>query len=164
MEGPYGSRINRLLAYVIDSWLIFGSQMLGAKWGQSWIPSETGMLAGFIGSGGLAVFFNYGMLQGVTGASIGKTLMGLQVAQLDGSPIGIFRSLYRTSLYLVSAIPAYFGFLAAIRDPNRLCWHDRIAGTVVIRKGTRYPVCKSQLSQIQDHTLEKSVSPSRKAA
>jgi len=35
MEGPYGSRINRLLAYVIDSWLIFGCQMLGAQWAGS---------------------------------------------------------------------------------------------------------------------------------
>jgi len=107
---------------------------------------------------------NYGMLQGVTGASIGKTLMGLQVARLDGSPIGILRSLYRTSLYLLSAIPVYSGFLAALRDPAGLCWHDRMAGTVVIRKGTRYPVSDSQSSRNQHDSLKKEDSPSRKAA
>ena len=139
MEAPYGSRINRLLAYVIDSWLILGCQLGGAVFGQELLPSEEGSILGFLAAGALVVFLNYGVLQGISGASLGKWTMNLQVVRTDGSPINIAHSSYRTSLYLLSILPAYAGYLVFLWSPARLCWHDRIAGTVVIRKGARYP-------------------------
>ncbi|MDN2672024.1 RDD family protein [Janthinobacterium sp. SUN026] len=39
------------------------------------------------------------------------------------------------SAYL-SALPFYLGFLWVARDPRKQGWHDKIAGTVVIRRKT----------------------------
>ncbi len=66
------------------------------------------------------------LLTGLIGLTIGKRLLGLRVARLDGRPVGLLWSLVRTVL-LVAVVPA----LAWDRDYRGL--HDRAAGTIVIR-------------------------------
>jgi len=66
------------------------------------------------------------LLTALTGLTLGKRLLGIRVARLDGKPVGFGWALVRTLLLLV-VIPALF----SDRDQRGL--HDRAANTVVIR-------------------------------
>ena len=66
------------------------------------------------------------LLTALTGFTLGKRLLGLRVARLDGKPVGFLWSLVRTIL-LITVIPP----LVTDRDLRGL--HDRAANTIVIR-------------------------------
>jgi uncharacterized RDD family membrane protein YckC len=66
------------------------------------------------------------LLTAFTGVTIGKRLLGLRVARLDGRPVGLLWSLVRTLLLLAVVPPLVFD-----RDLRGL--HDRAANTIVIR-------------------------------
>lgn len=66
------------------------------------------------------------LLTGLTGTTIGKRMLGLRVARLDGEPVGLLWSLVRTVLLLV-VVPAL------LWDRDHRGMHDRAANTVVLR-------------------------------
>jgi hypothetical protein len=66
------------------------------------------------------------LLTGLTGFTLGKRLLGVRVARLDGQPVGLVSSLIRTVLLLLIVPP-----LALDRDLRGL--HDKAARTIVIR-------------------------------
>jgi uncharacterized RDD family membrane protein YckC len=66
------------------------------------------------------------LLTALTGVTVGKRLLGMHVARLDGKPVGLGWALVRTVL-LLAVIPALF----TDRDHRGL--HDRAANTVVVR-------------------------------
>jgi uncharacterized RDD family membrane protein YckC len=66
------------------------------------------------------------LLTALTGFTVGKRLVGIRVARLDGQPVGFGRSLVRVLLLLLVVPPLVFD-----RDLRGL--HDRAANTVVIR-------------------------------
>lgn len=80
-----------------------------------------------------ALYFT-SLTAGRRGATLGKRLVGTRVVRLDGGTLGVFASLERFAAY--AAVVGSFGFgLADLwRDPNRRMSHDRVAGTVVLRR------------------------------
>jgi uncharacterized RDD family membrane protein YckC len=66
------------------------------------------------------------VLTALTGLTLGKRLVRIRVARLDGKPVGFVWSLVRT-LLLLTVIPP----LVTDRDLRGL--HDRAANTIVIR-------------------------------
>jgi uncharacterized RDD family membrane protein YckC len=66
------------------------------------------------------------VLTALTGFTLGKRLLGIRVARLDGQPVGLVSSLIRTVLLLLVVPP-----LAMDRDLRGL--HDKAARTIVIR-------------------------------
>ncbi len=147
MELPYGSPGARLGGYLVDAALACVVQVLGGflggilagMMGESKNAAEDGVMLGFVFWAFVWWFLNYGVLQGLGGSTLGKLLAGTRVVNReDGGPVGVARSLGRTVLYLVSALPFYAGFLALFWDQERRCWHDRLCATVVIRKGVAY--------------------------
>jgi len=66
------------------------------------------------------------LLTALTGFTVGKRLLGIRVARLDGRPVGFIWALVRTVL-LLAVVPA----LITDRDLRGL--HDRAANTIVIR-------------------------------
>ena len=66
------------------------------------------------------------VLTALTGVTLGKRLVRIRVARLDGKPVGFVWSLVRT-LLLLTVIPP----LVTDRDLRGL--HDRAANTIVIR-------------------------------
>ncbi len=66
------------------------------------------------------------LLTALTGFTIGKRLLGIRVARLDGQPVGFPRAFIRTVL-LMLVVPA----MMMDRDLRGL--QDKAAGTVVIR-------------------------------
>ncbi len=66
------------------------------------------------------------LLTALTGFTVGKRLLGLRVARLDGRPVGLYRSLVRTVLFLLVVPPL-------VLDGDLRGLHDKAAGTIVIR-------------------------------
>lgn len=82
------------------------------------------------------LFFLYSSISlGSKGRTFGKALLRLRVCRLDGQPVGWARSLGRSVLYTVSALPFGLGFLWLFVDRHRQGWHDKIAETRVVFEG-----------------------------
>ena len=66
------------------------------------------------------------LLTALTGFTVGKRLLGIRVARLDGKPVGFGWSLVRTILLLAVVPPL-------VNDSDLRGLHDRAANTVVVR-------------------------------
>lgn len=66
------------------------------------------------------------LLTALTGFTVGKRLLGIRVARLDGKPVGLGWALVRTILLLAVVPPL-------VNDSDLRGLHDRAANTVVIR-------------------------------
>ena len=67
------------------------------------------------------------------GTTVGGTVLGLKVVRLDGQPLAFIVALVRALAAGFSIIVLFLGFLWIAWDPEKQGWHDRIAGTVVVR-------------------------------
>jgi len=67
------------------------------------------------------------------GTTIGGIVFNLKVARLDGRPVDAATAAVRTLVAFLSVIPAGLGFLWCLWDDERQTWHDKVAGTVVVR-------------------------------
>ena len=52
-----------------------------------------------------------------------------------GQRLRLGQSVVRYVSYILSMLPFFLGFFAVAWSDRRQAWHDRIAGTVVIRPG-----------------------------
>lgn len=69
----------------------------------------------------------------LVGTTPGMRLARLQVRSFDGSPPRLEQFLWRSLGYVVSGLGGLLGFLWALCDADRLCWHDRISQTYLTR-------------------------------
>jgi uncharacterized RDD family membrane protein YckC len=67
------------------------------------------------------------------GATVGDIIMHLRVVRMNGAPLTFGDSLVRVLASLFSIAAVGLGFLWILRDPERQAWHDKIAGTYVVR-------------------------------
>lgn len=64
----------------------------------------------------------------------GKMIFGMRIVDSRTlGPVSSGRLVLRYLAYIISMIPIGLGFLWAAFDTKKQCWHDKIAGTVVIR-------------------------------
>jgi len=72
------------------------------------------------------------------GTTIGGIILGLKVVRLDGQPLTASVALVRALTSFLSALALFIGFFWAGWDRERQSWHDKIAGTTIVRcpKGT----------------------------
>jgi uncharacterized RDD family membrane protein YckC len=66
-------------------------------------------------------------------STIGGIICGLQVVRLDGRPIDWPTAIVRALSCFLSLAVVGLGFLWIAIDSERQAWHDKIAGTVVLR-------------------------------
>jgi uncharacterized RDD family membrane protein YckC len=72
---------------------------------------------------------------GSLGRSPGMWLVGVRVVRAeDGGRLGFRRSLLRAAGYLLDLASCFIGFGWAALDPHRQGWHDKIAGSYVVRR------------------------------
>jgi len=67
------------------------------------------------------------------GTTIGGIVFGIKVVRLDDRPVDWPTAIVRALASFLSLFAAGLGFLWIICDPERQAWHDKIAGTVVVR-------------------------------
>jgi uncharacterized RDD family membrane protein YckC len=73
----------------------------------------------------------------VRGSTIGGIVFDLQVLRHDGRPMDWTTAIVRALGCLLSMVPAGLGFLWIAFDREKQAWHDKIAGTVVVRTSRR---------------------------
>lgn len=98
----------------------------------------TAAMAPFYPAYGLSQLFSIAYFVGFwtwRGQTPGMMLLGLRVArESDGTPPGLARSILRYVGYLLSGFVLFIGFIWIAFDSRKQGWHDKIAGTVVVRR------------------------------
>lgn len=73
------------------------------------------------------------VLWALKGTTIGGIICGLRVVRLDERPVDWSIAIVRVLAGFLSFIVAGLGFIWVAFDEGRQSWHDKIAGTVVVR-------------------------------
>ena len=79
----------------------------------------------------LAVYFV--VMWTLKGTTIGGIVCGLRVVRLDARPVDWSIAIVRSLSAFLSLFVAGLGFIWVAFDDERQSWHDKIAGTVVVR-------------------------------
>jgi uncharacterized RDD family membrane protein YckC len=89
----------------------------------------------------LVVLAIYGaMMWKLRGSTIGGMVFDLQVVRLDGRPIDWETAIVRALGCFLSMAVAGLGFFWIAFDDAKQAWHDKIAGTVVVRVAKGVPL------------------------
>ena len=67
------------------------------------------------------------------GTTVGGIVLNLKVVRLDAQPVTITVGLVRALAAAFSVVVFFLGFLWIAWDKDKQAWHDKIAGTVVVR-------------------------------
>jgi len=69
------------------------------------------------------------------GQTIMNKALGIKVVKTDGSPITVGTAIVRYVGYFIDSIifGLPIGYIWAAFDPNKQAWHDKIAGTYVVK-------------------------------
>jgi len=73
-------------------------------------------------------------LQGFGGRTIGKMILGIRIIRDDGESIGLREAFIRWVGYFISILFVFIGFVWALFDSRCQTWHDKFAGTYVVRE------------------------------
>ncbi|MER3445783.1 MAG: hypothetical protein C4291_02610 [Candidatus Dadabacteria bacterium] len=133
---------SRIAAFIIDLIIIFGIATLtlgigllfaGTSFSLGWgegvdvlIPVYIILL--FLGS----TYFVF--LEGITGKTIGKMILGIRIIRDDGESMRLWEAFVRWLGYYVSAFFIFIGFIWAVFDSKSQAWHDKFAGTYVVKE------------------------------
>ena len=123
--GDRASFGRRLVAIIVDG-IILG--VIGAIIGA--VLSDAENLANALGIAVGLAYFTY--LEGSTGQTLGKRLLGIRVEDVrGGGPIGFGRAAIRYVGRIVSTLPLLLGYLWMLWDGEKQTWHDKFASSVV---------------------------------
>jgi uncharacterized RDD family membrane protein YckC len=82
----------------------------------------------------LVALAGYGALMWkLKGTTVGGIIFNLRVVRADARDIEWETAIVRALGCFLSLIPAGLGFFWMLFDNNRQTWHDKIAGTIVVR-------------------------------
>jgi uncharacterized RDD family membrane protein YckC len=146
----YGGFGRRAVAFLIDNVIIHAAVTLVFILGLLIVDYEIDLFS-FAGMGSLFLsyyitavvmnLFYFTYFHGTIGQTVGKRIMGLKVLRLTGEPLNLGVAFLRWIGYIISGMIFYLGFLWIAFDRRKQGWHDKIAGTCVIKTG---PVCEEQ--------------------
>lgn len=95
------------------------------------------VIVGILDTGGeiwLLALAGYGALMWkIKGTTIGGLVCGLKVVRRDGAELNWDTAIVRALGCFLSMVVAGLGFLWIVFDEDRQAWHDKIAGTLVVR-------------------------------
>ncbi len=114
----------RFIALIIDGiilGIITGLLFAGAK--------NAGGAAGFI----VGVAYQWYFLTQQNGQTPGKRVMGIRVIKVSGAPLTFADALIRYIGYYINSVVFMIGWIWALFDKNHQGWHDKLAGTVVVK-------------------------------
>jgi uncharacterized RDD family membrane protein YckC len=131
----------RFLAFLIDGILLgIVSAAFTPVWGDQITVTGSGSAMAFHVNaqanaiGTLVGLLYFAGMWSWRGQTIGMMPFNMKVVGVaDGKNIDIFRGLLRYVGFIIAAIPLLIGLIWAAFDSRKQGWHDKIAGTVVIR-------------------------------
>ena len=90
---------------------------------------------GVIGVSALAHILYHVIFWSWRGGTLGQLALGIQVRrESDGRKIGLGTAFLRYIGYIIASVVLYIGLIWVAFDRRKQGWHDKIAGTVVIRR------------------------------
>ncbi len=130
----YAFAADRLVAWGL------GAAAVAVAWTLFLDQGRTATGIGVIIGALLGIGLSFAVVQGRTGLTPGKALLGLRTARHDtGGAIGVGRALLRGTVLAIATVPTFGLGLAtlawtALMDPGRQRrgWHDVLAGSVVV--------------------------------
>jgi len=120
----------RFLAILIDSVILFVINVIiaailgSSNTGRSGIQTLLGLI--------YYVYF-WSSNSPWPGQTVGNKLLNIRVVKTDGSDLSIVVALIRYVGLVVSILVIFIGVIWAAFDPNKQGWHDKIAGTYVVK-------------------------------
>jgi uncharacterized RDD family membrane protein YckC len=125
---PRAAFVERLAAFALDAILIaIVVQVLDVRHDE--------MRVGFLLA--LAYHVTFWTLKGTT---LGGIICQLRLVRTDGTLVGFPEALVRGLTGIFSLMVLGIGFLWILRDPERQAWHDRVAGTYVVKVPRNWPI------------------------
>lgn len=127
----------RLLASVIDHFIIFGIYIAIILTSFIFIEGKDQRIMAFLIP--LPSIFLIKLIYGtfaeasIKQATIGKTLIGIKVSDLEGSRIPFGVSAIRNFSKILSVMPIFFGYFYSFLNKKHQCWHDIAANTLVVK-------------------------------
>lgn len=114
----------RFMALIIDSIILgfIGGVLTG-------FAREPGAVLGFI----IGVTYQWYFLTQCDGQTLGKQMMGIRVVKVNGAPLETADVIVRYVGYFINTIAFGIGWLWAMFDRDHQGWHDKLAGTYVVR-------------------------------
>ncbi|HEX3607378.1 MAG TPA: RDD family protein [Candidatus Dormibacteraeota bacterium] len=129
----------RVVAYLIDSAIIFalvfvlalvsgGITKTDPNTGVQTVNASVQVFAFLIGLAYVIGFWT------VRSATPGQIALGMRILRVDnGAPLDAGKAVIRYIGYIIAVLPFGLGLIWAGFDPRKQGWHDKIAGTVVVR-------------------------------
>jgi uncharacterized RDD family membrane protein YckC len=74
------------------------------------------------------------------GATVGGIVCQVRVIRVDGSLVGPGEAMVRSLGSIFSIGILGLGCLWILRDPDRQAWHDKMAGTFVVKVPRQWPI------------------------
>jgi uncharacterized RDD family membrane protein YckC len=130
----FGSPGERLVAYIVDNLVIGAILILGFLVGVLLLNVATilTVIVLLLTPIVCAAYFPWFWSRG--GQTPGLRLFGLRVVRdRDGGPVSVGAATLRLIGYWIDAVVLYIGFIWIFVDQRKRCWHDLIAGTVVVK-------------------------------
>lgn len=116
----------RFVAVVIDA-LVVGAVGYGMKFATG-IPEPRWLVEMLPGA------LYHPLMWGEIGTTLGGMIMGIEGIRVDGKPMGYKAAVIRILSSWLSAGVIGLGYLWAAWDPQKQTWHDKLAGTLVVKK------------------------------
>ena len=132
--GVFASWWSRFFGYMIDSFilgLVIGtpSALLSAAFAD---PEDALLPLGLIVLVGLFGYFTFFWTR-QRGQTLGQKIVGVRVVRIDGQPMTVGKSIIRVFGFWVNGLVLYLGWLWPLWDDQKQGWHDKMAGTIVVR-------------------------------
>lgn len=135
--GAYAGFWRRFLAVFIDGILVgIVAGVLGGITGGSFMVSNGGVHYSTGNSGLqtiLTIVYEGLLIAFRNGQTIGKLAMGIRVISAGGQPVSVGMAFARAAMKIISGLVLLLGYLWMLWDPNKQTWHDKVAGTYVVR-------------------------------
>lgn len=140
----YGGAGIRLCANIIDQLIVVAACLVMATLvvvGSAAVEAADGVRPGYYAADKLAYFLIVALfivydigLPPTAGATIGKLILGYHIVGTNGLPVGFGRSIVRFLGRIPSVLVVDLGYIWILFDHKSQGWHDKIAGTYVVRK------------------------------
>lgn len=151
MNDSYGGFWRRCLAFLIDQIILYGIYLVFFLIGV--LSNAFGYLthgdlfppgaSPYLGSWFMTLYWGavvivtalyFTFFVTFTGQTPGKMVLGLKVMPAEDGVMTFGMAFLRWVGYIVSSFFFYLGFVWIAFDPRKRGWHDKIAGTVVVRE------------------------------
>lgn len=83
-------------------------------------------------------------------ATPGKMAIGAKIIAVDGGPATTAQLIGRYFAYIPSTLPLFLGFIWVAFDARKQGWHDKLAGTLVVRQEKQRPLPPSSVTSQRD--------------